>query len=564
MDRLPQELIERIFSFLLKADLRNLLTLSSSFRYAAERCSGAFAEYTIDEGNSARFLTLFSGHRLLYLRDVNFTPSFPPIHSVIDEDGYEVMPCRDTEEEIREKDESFTRQIVHLFTTLKSVEEQAGDQHAPGNYLLSIHAPTRDLISQTEIRCQHRVHTSWRIHLLDSTQLQQIASVRSFELRTVDYSCAWTDDTQMSKLNYRILIDLATKFPNLEFLGCHTGGFEWHSLTLSAQDEPGDLFAHYLHDWEGPRRDARHDFAKAVTCNIDQLPKSLKRASLDFLAPFERTTDITHNRSLPDLVSPASSDPFTLSLRLLSNNLRQLQIRAMIDASLFWPDDTAGPLWPNLEKFELVFHIARPDGTWYFQGPTGEGSDAVGFKVTDASYPPYEMSDLDAEMDDFREENGVRHHNGNDTFRIAPHPNLRPLLEGFAKVAIQMRALKEASIWTGFQYNQDDDEWCGQYTRCDLAWGITYGEPGLHRLYRPPSGTSRTLEWMTAHWRPDPELHALFQQIGREKYGGGVEELWPEDARSFGAAVIGKGFVFLENFKDWMFGNEFGKIPLSS
>jgi hypothetical protein len=174
------------------------------------------------------------------------------------------------------------------------------------------------------------------------------------------------------------------------------------------------------------------------------------------------------------------------------------------------------------------------------------------------------MSDLDAEMDDFREENGVRHHDGNDTFRIAPHPNLRPLLEGFEKVAMQMRALKEASIWTGFQYNQDDDELCGQYTRCDLAWGITYGEPGLHRLYSPPSGTFRTLEWMTAHWRPDPELHALFQQIGREKHGGGVEELWPEDARSFGAAVIGKGFVFLENFKDWMFGNEFGKIPLSS
>jgi hypothetical protein len=192
----------------------------------------------------------------------------------------------------------------------------------------------------------------------------------------------------------------------------------------------------------------------------------------------------------------------------------------MVDESLFWADDTAGPLWPNLENFEFVFHISRPDGTWYFQGPNGEGSLEAGFKVTEASYPPYQKTDLDEEMDYLREEKpSGREHDGNDQFRVVPHPNLRPLLGGFAKAAIQMRALKEASIWTAFRYNQED-EWHGKYhSHVELAWGITYGEPGPHRQYLPPFGQTRTLEWMTGYWRPYPELHALFQQIGREQHG---------------------------------------------
>jgi hypothetical protein len=34
------------------------------------------------------------------------------------------------------------------------------------------------------------------------------------------------------KLDLRIIVALATKFPNLEFLGCQTGSFEWCSTTF--------------------------------------------------------------------------------------------------------------------------------------------------------------------------------------------------------------------------------------------------------------------------------------------------------------------------------------------
>jgi hypothetical protein len=64
MDELPQELIDKISSHLPKIYLKNTLTLNTRFLYAAERHSGAFTKFAVDEHNSGSFLALFSGHRL--------------------------------------------------------------------------------------------------------------------------------------------------------------------------------------------------------------------------------------------------------------------------------------------------------------------------------------------------------------------------------------------------------------------------------------------------------------------------------------------------------------------
>jgi hypothetical protein len=37
------------------------------------------------------------------------------------------------------------------------------------------------------------------------------------------------------------------------------------------------------------------------------------------------------------------------------------------------------------------------------------------------------------------------------------------------------------------------------------------------------------LWWKVGKWRPDPELHGLFQQIGREPWGDGLQEHWDDD-----------------------------------
>ena len=54
-----------------------------------------------------------------------------------DEDDDRIF-CRESADEVRERDESFTRQIQYLFDILQLVEKQAGKNHAPGRYRLTI------------------------------------------------------------------------------------------------------------------------------------------------------------------------------------------------------------------------------------------------------------------------------------------------------------------------------------------------------------------------------------------------------------------------------------------
>jgi hypothetical protein len=55
MNRLPQELADRIASLMPRNDLKTVLMRTREFRCAAERYSSAFAQFTIDERNSRYF-----------------------------------------------------------------------------------------------------------------------------------------------------------------------------------------------------------------------------------------------------------------------------------------------------------------------------------------------------------------------------------------------------------------------------------------------------------------------------------------------------------------------------
>jgi hypothetical protein len=94
MNQLPQELIDKICRSLPIEDLKRILTLSSSFRYAAERYSGEFTRYDMNVNNAESFVALYSGHRLLYLRDLIFRPTF----SLINYQSDHKSRCRETQE----------------------------------------------------------------------------------------------------------------------------------------------------------------------------------------------------------------------------------------------------------------------------------------------------------------------------------------------------------------------------------------------------------------------------------------------------------------------------------
>ncbi|KAH6848461.1 hypothetical protein BKA58DRAFT_72564 [Alternaria rosae] len=298
-------------------------------------------------------------------------------------------------------------------------------------------------------------------------------------------------------------------------------------------DEHGDVepHSHYTHDWNGPRRDARHDSPSAVALHNAEIPPSLQRASLDFINPLKQTLDADQTKLLPNLVGPALYDPFSASVRILTNNLRQLRLWAVVDESLFRLEDASQSPWSNLEILKIMLHPLRPDGSWYFHEPHGQGRNAVGYEIIVDSYPPFEISELDEDMHDLDNKSSLN--SCSNEFRVVPdETRLKPFLEGSARTAARMCSLKRAIIWSPTYWDPEwDDEEAQDYDnvfyRQRPYWGIQYSDQdnGVWGSLLPyPIGPSedkkddpamRCLIWMVSKWRPDTELRNLFQYLGR-------------------------------------------------
>jgi len=530
MDDLPQELIDRISSFLDPSDLSNTLTVSHKFRLAAERYCRAYNSFALHSWDESKqqLLKTFSKHprRFTYLRDVVLYTELPDLRvrkrrkmkDVVV--SLEDLACRESQEDLDANDEFFTKQIVFLFETLKGFEDAAREQgHGPGRITLTIVAPDRHVDAEI---CLHRRYTSWRIHLLRPASLSTLKCIHSLRIEGGDQQDPIDHDeidTVVCRLDLRLVLDLITKMPELENLSWVGGGDEWTPSSRSA------AIAHYYRNYEGPRRDSRYNFAEALA--IATLPKSLRNASLNFLYPLDHSEETDQRGNLPDLIAPSShGDPFSSALRTLSHQLRRLNLRILADSTLFWPSDPAAdvPSWPNLEDLHVYFHHASPAGTWYFQGPEGEGSQTSSYAVTTEMYPPLADNDDDRDWDLCTAEEGYDEDGGvNAWFRIAPsEQSLLPFLTAFAKTAEQMKRLRRCSLWTTLLWNPDDVEevnsleFIDQSPKRRYGWGVAYAASGARGFEGEPGEESslRRIWWKTGTWRPSCELNGLFQKIG--------------------------------------------------
>ncbi|KAJ8111747.1 hypothetical protein OPT61_g5726 [Boeremia exigua] len=443
-------------------------------------------------------------------------------------------------------DERFTRQIGLLFSTLHEIEQAAvfGERHQ--GLELEIYTPTRAQDNNTF--CLHRVFTSWRIRLISPENFPPVSCIRSLLVENgteLDHNDI--PGLPLCKPDLRILLDLSSRLPNLRVLKCNIGGDEW---TKGVRSE----YARYsTQDWPGPRRDTRHDFAKAI--QAVQLP-ALSHVNLDFIYPIERTDLIDQRLPMPNLVQPMSYDPFSSSLRLLSYQLRTMRLSLVADETLFWPaDDSTPPLWPNLETLSVMFHMVSPSGTWYFKGPRDIGAKE-GFEINKTSYPPLCTTEEDYIADgEFDWEFDWDEHRIFAQYRVEPNDKiLVPFLAAFAKAAALMPSLKEAALWSPLFFLPDD---IGEYddfdctevahdTRGELAWGLSYVRPGT-RAFTDVVGEDfadfRQMWWYVGRWRPDPELLDLFRQIGRQH----SEQL----AMHWGDPFTNPGLVERRDFDVW-------------
>jgi hypothetical protein len=558
MNQLPHELVDRVSSFLSPESLKNTLLLSHAFRSAAEKYSGAFARFALNKNTAEKFSTTFSGYRLSYLRDLEFEIRLPsPVDSNL----------RDDANQLRRLDQVFTEQVTFLFKTLKTVEEGAGNQSEHGTVRLAI-SPLWRLI-RCDRPLSYHDHLSWRIHLLNPGALPSLRSIRSLEVGHAweGSFCRTTDDADYRfaglKMDYRVMVDLVSKLPNLEYWGCRMGGDEWSPRTEQEA-------AQYLtQDWAGPRRDTRQDFAKAVSSV--RLPNTLRQIRLDFLHDLDQSTNIDHLTAQPDLTSSVVNDLFSTSLHHLSHHLRRLHLRVVADETLFWPKAGCTASWPMLESFVVAFHIVSPSGQWYFMGPNGEGRHLRTYKVTDAAYPPLETTSYDKEMNNQIEEEGDRRYRGNENTRIRIVPNdttLRPFLAAFAKAASNMRALQEAVLWCPLTWDpkdeddfEDGSEWLPESHPdiTKLAWGVHYqglNQPNFTRQGGHLPAKVPLLWWKVGKWRPDLELHELFLQIGHPLGGDNIEEYWEDE--DHGDRLVDRDY-FEECMQEEV--NRVGRIP---
>jgi hypothetical protein len=300
---------------------------------------------------------------------------------------------------------------------------------------------------------------------------------------------------------------VAARLPNLEYLGSRLGIEEWRLPDVDGARR------HFEYDFEGCAKDSRAGFAKALA--EVRLPATLRNVQLDFLNDLGEHLHAEEGGG-PNLVSPATYDLFSSSLRILASNLRCLDLRVKSDPTLFWPSkDNA--TFPSLEFLHIMFHPMTPSGSWYYLGVDGKGGDDVGYQVTDTMYPPLDPSDPRDENWHF--EDIVDATDSVVYFRqVSNEETMYPFLEAFAVAAGKMHALKAFSLWSPLAHG--------------AAWGIAYARPGERvTLYCPSEdfSSSRQLWWKVGEWRCGSSLHKLFQDIGCAEHVEELLEHWNDD-----------------------------------
>ncbi|KAF1962874.1 hypothetical protein CC80DRAFT_521817 [Byssothecium circinans] len=549
MNNLPQEIVNRISSYLSRDDLKSTLFISSGWQYAAEEYSEAFSEFNLTTTNDSTFLSRYSGHRFRYLKNVKFKTKLPDLGPYDDEIEAE-DDCRETANELQKLDQIFTGQIIFLYSTLKALETRLGnvfdmrlgELNTPRKIHLTVYTPFRGNIDWGF--CSHRHFVSWRVHLLSPSTLPTVLSVQSLTVHGWDVGSHLSESVEgFRKLDLRVILDLSSKLPNLRSLQCKLGADEWLGSFSS------EALRYITHDWEGPRRDSRHGFGKAY--KLITLPTTLRHVHLDFLYPLRCVEQI-------DQPWPALLDPLSTSLHLLSYQLRTMSLHVVADETLFWPSDGETPAWPNLESLNVMFHMSTPSGSWYFRGTHGDGV-MEGYDIPDDAYPPLETIerdyDDDSEVVDWQC-SWDRLYEASQ-FRVEPiNEMIVPFLTAFAKSAALMSSLREFALWCPLQfsplhegdYENYDYHSVSGFTEYGLAWGIAYTKPGEEAFMNAPGtdfSSNRQIWWMVSKWRPQHKLHSLFQRIGLDKHGEGLDEHWGADEATDGL------LIHRDWFQDW-------------
>ncbi|KAI4915394.1 uncharacterized protein J4E92_009348 [Alternaria infectoria] len=430
---------------------------------------------------------------------------------------------------------------AHTSARIHAVYEQSAAaciavEDPPSSIALNIEIETQkfDTDDLGCLVCYHRRHHSHRLQLQNPEKLPDLPFISSLSIRS---ACGSDADTarDIRPLSPLVPLQCLVHLPAVQ---------EWTARWLWERPMPSTISSkvmreHWTWPWEGPLRDARHEFGDAI---IDQekylcgkrIPASLTRAALHFYPFFSLPK---HDQSLarPNLIHPADKDPVSIGLRRLGAQLTLFDIRAMVTPDLFpLPNAPTPQQWSRMRRFRLEFHPLRPDGRWYFIGPRGEDphdSEQGGYKISDTAHYLREI-DRD-ECGDLRGRYDYEVTDGPEydvnMFRVQPcRERIEPLLAAFAKALTSenMPDLEDAEVFTHLWWCPSDEREVEEYglrMKKGHKWGVKFiagrgsetqknGDAAAAALRLP------VVQWQVGDWRPSEEVMSLFERLGQQEW----------------------------------------------
>jgi hypothetical protein len=197
--------------------------------------------------------------------------------------------------------------------------------------------------------------------------------------------------------------------------------------------------------------------------------------------------------------SRMSYDPLSTALRVFSQNLTSMHLTACVDSTIFWPSphetNAVTPQWPHLKELYVNFSMLTPSGDWYFTGPN-----------------------YDPDNDVFDDEEFYWSY-----YRVDPDPvTFTPFIDAFAKAVKNMPVLEHFELTSEIEDGENEGK-----------FSIAYYAPGwiAKRQYGDGDEDSTVRKVCyelvdTAEWKPSYEVRETLKNVGREKFGEDVLELF--------------------------------------
>ncbi|KAK2039325.1 hypothetical protein LZ31DRAFT_558858 [Colletotrichum somersetense] len=457
-----------------------------------------------------------------------------PLPLLVDGSAANPLPCHEPAEETRAVSAHVSARIHAYYKQVAAAYNEFGNP--PASLCIDIVIQPQEFDFETEDRCYHRRFHSRRLRLHDPEALPDMPFVTSLTIRSIACGSNATDATDIRPLSPLVPLQCLVHLPAVQ---------EWNAPWLWERPMPSTIPSkamrdHYSWPWEGPLRDARHEFGAAI---MDQekhlcgrrIPASLTRASLHFW-PFFSLCFHDQSVARPNLIHPADKDPVSVGLCKLGAQLSLFDVRAVVDSDLFpSPEAPADQQWSQMRRFRLEFHALRPDGRWYFVGPGGEDphdSEQGGYKISDTEHYPRETyTDEDNEIDDGWGDEGIDFTEYSvNAFRTEPcRERIEPLLAAFAKSLTHDNTprLDDAEIFTYLWWHPSDHMEAKGYDlplKLGHRWGVKFiagrgdekEKDGNAAAAAAP--TTPVVQWQVGEWRPSQEVMSLFESLGRQEW----------------------------------------------